>query len=259
MKLAICYTVFDGLELLEKSIQNINPHVDEIIICYQEISNKGNADKSIHAWLEATFDHYKNIHFVLYQTDLKLNPKENERRKHQLMIDAARFFDCTHFIMAATDHFYNGDQVEFAKKFVIEHDLDLSLTFMYTYYKNPCWQLTPLEQYYMPFICRLYKHTKIEKVSYFPVRVDPSVQINTFQKWMVFAPEHVMLHHYSMIRKDIKGKFENAASPWKPEQIEKFVEEFNGYSPENNDGIYYFQGKKIKIVPDYFDLCGVIS
>lgn len=258
MKLAICYTVFDGLELLEKSVQTMAPHVDEIIICYQNVSNKGNADYGIINWLETTFHKYTNIYFVEYEADLKLNPKENERRKHQTMIQTAKFLECTHFIMAATDHFYTDMDVKYAKRIVSEKDYDVTFSSMYTYYKKPTWQLDTIEKYFMPFICKLHPHTQIEKVPYFPLRVDPSVQVNTFNKWYCFHEKEVMLHHYSMIRKDIRSKYENAASPWNQEQIERFVSEFDNYTLKENPGIYYFHGTKIKEVPDYFNLASCI-
>jgi hypothetical protein len=65
-----------------------------------------------------------------------------------------------------------------------------------------------------------------------------------------------MMHHYSMIRQDIEGKFRNAAASirWKPEQVERFIREYNNYDLSNNEGISYFQGRRIEVVDDLFDL-----
>lgn len=253
MKLAACYTVFDGLELLYSSVLNIIPFVDMVVICYQNVSHTGNVNNDIAFTLDA-YVNQPDVHLVRYQTDLQLTAKENERRKHNLMISKAREQGASHAIMMATDHFYTGEQVFNAKRIVEEKGYDSTFTGMYTYYKKPTWQLTPIETYYMPFIFKLYPETKIEKVRMFPVFVDPSVQMTTYGKWYMFQESECMLHHYSMVRKDVLGKFQNAASPWTKEQMHDFTDEFNRYTLEENPGISYFKGRKVKVVDDYFRL-----
>jgi uncharacterized protein YdhG (YjbR/CyaY superfamily) len=65
-----------------------------------------------------------------------------------------------------------------------------------------------------------------------------------------------MMHHYSMIRTDIKNKFRNAASSirWSETQKETFISEYENYSLENNHGITYFRGAKVKEVENFFGL-----
>jgi hypothetical protein len=62
-----------------------------------------------------------------------------------------------------------------------------------------------------------------------------------------------------MVRQDIKRKFENAASPWKSNQIDDFVADWNGYDLDKNPGIKYFQGRKVKVVRDYFNLSAIFE
>ena len=256
MKLAACYTVFNGLELLEKSIQQIYPVVDVIIICYQTVSNKGNECKQVEKFVQYNFLAKKKVEIVKFTPDLSVNTKENERRKHQLMLETARKSGCSHFFLSATDHFYQLTEFVNAKEHVKWEDIDVSFTKMYTYYKHPTWQLNPIESYYMPFIMRLHPETKIAVVRNFPLKVDPSVQVNTFAKWYLFPEEQIMMHHYSMIRENIKDKFKNAAASirWRNEEAEMFAAEFENYDIESNPGIKYFQGRKIKIVENHFGL-----
>lgn len=255
MLLAACYTVFNGLELLEKSIAQIESEVDWVIIGYQTISNKGNPSTVIEPFLERFRGNFK-YHLVHFEPDLSKNTKENERKKHQSLLNYARILGCTHVFLSACDHFYDKKQIPWAKKMVLEENLDITFTRMYTYYKHPEWQLTPLEDYYMPFIIKLSETTRIERMSTFPLRVDPSVQINTFAKWILFPEQHLMLHHYSMIRTDIKNKFDNAAASirWTEEDKKSFINEYENYSIETNPGIKYFGGRKIKWVPNWFNL-----
>lgn len=258
MKLAACYTVFDGTELLEASMAAIAPHVDFFVIYWQQISNRNevinNADKEVIRQVSKK----NGVTLWRYDADLTVNAKENERRKHTEMIAHARDRGATHFIMLACDHFYREVDFGECKHLVEYNDYDATFTAMYTYYKKPTWQITPIEDYYMPFICKLHPETKIQRVPNFPLLVDPSVQMNTLGKWLLFQENEIMLHHYSMIRRDINGKFRNAASPWKPIQIDEFCREWNEYDIKENPGVKYFKERKIKEVRDYFNLNSIL-
>jgi len=169
----------------------------------------------------------------------------------------AKKIGCTHFFLSATDHFYQQKEFLSAKKMCFSLDYDVTFTKMYTYYKEITWQLTPIEAYLMPFICKLYPETTIERRKSFPydkIIVDPSVQIYPCNNWYIFSEEEIMLHHYSMIRTDIKNKFENAAASirWNEKMIQEFYNEWEKYNIDENPGVKYFQGRKIKIVDNYF-------
>lgn len=257
MKLAACYTVFDGMELLAKAIDTIRPHVDVVIICYQTVSNTGRHMAPDDVDILKSMVGENTI--LSYNTDMRVNAKVNERRKHTMMIDYARKVGATHFLLSATDHFYDPVEFEFGKRLVDSMDYDATFTGMYTYFRHPTWQITPVENYFMPFICKLYPSTTIERVRNFPLRVDPSVQMNTWKNWYLFKPFEIMMHHFSLVRWDIRGKFTNAASPWTKEQIDTFTKDWNEYDLQANPGIAYFQGRKVKVVQDYFDLSPIFE
>lgn len=250
MKLAFCYTVF-GTELLKESIKQIYDHVDSVIICWQRVSNNGIEDSELIKSLQLLKG--KKIWLSEYVPNLNYITKENERRKHQHMINVARGIGATHFVMAATDHFYEPVQFEYGKQKA--SDYDVTFTEMFTYYKHPTWQLTPVEDYYMPFICRLGPDTRIEHTTKYPLRVDPSVRVAPFDKWHLFSQNEVMLHHFSMVRQDLKAKFVNAASPkWTPGLMEGYINEYENYNLDKNPGVSYFKGRKIKQVENLFGL-----
>lgn len=254
MKLAACYTVFDGLEMLHGAMKSVAPFVDEFIILYQTVSNHGEVDNSVWDQLQFITSKFTNVHCVFYQTDLSLMDKLNELNKHNLGLKKAKELNCTHFFFAACDHYYLPYEFQKAKQ--ISQYCDLTLTGMFTYYKYPEWQLTPMEDYYMPFICKLYPHTEfVWGVWKLPYLVDPSVRINTTQKHYLFEESEIMLHHYSMVRTDLEKKFRNAAGSkrW-GDKIDIFISEYNNYSLNENVGVSYFQGRKIKVVPNYFDI-----
>ena len=251
MKLTICYTTFNGLELLEKSISNIYDLVDCIIICHQKISNTGNLEKEPrlnHRILKMLADEYPKVRLLNFEPNLSLNTKENERNKHNRMITFSRFFGTTHFVLSACDHFYKKNEFEYVKQKCLVNDYDVTFTKMYTYYKHINWQISPIEDYYMPFIMKLHLNTEISTCKY-PLQVDPSVKINTCNNFHVFEQNEIMLHHYSMIREDIVDKFTNAAASirWTPQQIFNFIDEYE--NAKVGDEISYFRGRKIIEVP----------
>ena len=252
MKLTFCYSTFNGLELLVNSVNNILPCVDNVLICHQTISNLGNLHDNNNVDILNYLAKKSNVKIIYFFPDLEKSTKQNERDKHNFMIYHSRKLETTHFIMGACDHFYKREEVEFAKKFVIENDIDVSLTAMYTYYKTPNFRLYPIEDYYMPFICKLQKETKIEAGKY-QFKVDPSVMVFPFNKMHLFDNNDVMLHHYSMLRNDIVDKFTNAAASirWTPNQVMQFIDEFE--NAKEGDLISYFQNRKLVKCESIFD------
>lgn len=255
MKLAALYTVFNGLELLDKSILNILLNVDKIVLCVNTHSHFGVQDDRPMKEVEK-YRNQPGFHIISYTPDLKLSSKENERIRLQFKIDKARELGCTHFIAMAEDHFYVPKEFKKAKKMVEFLSLDTSFTRMFTYYKYPTWRLTPIEDYSCPFITRLDSNRRIAKNPQYPVKVDPSVQIDKVGNWHEFDSKTIMLHHFSMVRDDIRYKFENAAASirWGSDRIEVFMKEYESYDLNLNPGISYFKGRKIEVVEDLFNI-----
>lgn len=249
MKLVALFTVYNGLELLPDSIAAITPHVYGVICAFQNVSNKGEVNPYVGDYCESL-----GLHCIEFVPDLTVNTKANERAKHDMMLQYAKAQGYTHAILLATDHFYTGHQIEWAKADVIANDLDVTATAMHTYYKKPTWRVDPIEDYSMPFIIALRPDTRCERVPSFPWHVDPSVQVNTCQRSRHYTPEEVLLHHYSMIRVDIADKFRNAAASmrWKPEQVAAFISEFEG--AKLGDSISYFKGRRLVEAPNHFNL-----
>lgn len=255
MKLAACYSIFDGLELLRASIAQIYPFVDKIIIGYQLTGWNGNASTEIQPYIESmlTGEHADKLHFMEYVPAPGKPPKENEMCKHNAMLNAARELGATHFFMSACDHFYLPEQL--IKCIDIASEYDVTLTRMYTYYKNPTWQLTPMEDYCMPFIMKIYPQTEFVRCKY-PVTVDPALKVNTARNWHVLPVEELVMHHMSMIRINIREKMQNSVSLgyWPQGSAERFIKEFEGYSLQENRGVEYFQGRTVKVVDNFFEL-----
>ena len=255
MKIALAYTVFNGLELLKPAIEHHKELVDEIIICYQTTSNKGEVNTSVEHIVKNIADR-TGAHVIMFAPDLRMSTKQNEIIKHNLMLQYAKKIRCSHIVMSATDHFYVKKEFTEAVNHSIFIDANVTFTKMYTYFKYPTWQLTPMEDYCMPFLIKINSNTKFERTSNFPVYIDPSIQVNTCRPFYLFEPEQICMHHYSMVRHDIVGKFKNAAASirWTAEMVNQFIDEAMNYDIKTNLGVKYFQGRKIKVVQDWFGL-----
>ena len=253
MRLAAMYTLWNGLELLEKSIEQIYDDVDEIILCWQLFSNKGEKSNEILDFIKR-FEQDPKFHLLEFIPDLKVNTKQNERDKLQMRIDYAKKLKCTHFFSAACDHYYVPHEFRWAKKECESKGYETTFTRMATYYKHPTWKLEPIEDYFMPFICKLYESTTVIRSSNYHVKVDPSIQISPSNNPHVFGVGKILMHHFSMIREDMQNKFRNAAASirWKPKQITRFIIEYD--NAKLGDQISYFQKRKIVEVPNIFDI-----
>lgn len=245
MKLALLYTFWtgDNINMLVKSIKHHQEHIDKIVVCYQRMSNTGHYQLMMESKVKFSFAE-NNIEVVYFEPNLNFTTKENERNKHNEMIEVAKNFDCTHFILCAADHFYSDKVFEHGKHVMNTTNSDVILTKMRTYYKYFNWILDPIEDYYMPFITKLCHDTEITTCNKYPVLVDPSVKVST-TKIFYIADENYLMDHFSMVRKDIKKKFANAASSirWKPEQVKTFISEYE--NAELGNEISYFQNRKL--------------
>lgn len=248
MKLSAIYLVFNGLDLLEGSVNQISPFVDEILIGYQEFSHYGVHSADVKPFVERFCKKHKKARAVHFLPRHAENPKKSERRKiNQLLREA----NGTHFFISATDHYYNQEEFEKCKE--IAKGYQATASKMYTYFKKPEWRITPIEDYYMPFICRLStitysKDTKGE----WPVYVDPALCIYPHDDFYAFKEEELMMHHYSFIRKDIGDKLNNAAA--KRNFNNKIPEIIQRYEDFDGKGKCPYYEREIEIVDNFFGI-----
>ncbi len=256
MKLAILYTTWTGddMTMLKDSIENHLPYVDGVLVFMDDTSLFGE---------KIPFAEKHRIDFQLSNSKIQLfrisesemqfgNTKECERIKHNKMIHEAKEQGFTHFILASGDHFYDAETFKRGKEAV--KSADVTLTKMVTYYRTKDLAVWPLEDYYMPFIHKMYPETEISKDAKYFCRVDPSVKVNTSNIQFILNEKTAILHHYSMVRKNILRKFRNAAASirWTKEQTDTFIHEYN--NAKIGDKITYFQGRELKKAVDVLEL-----
>jgi hypothetical protein len=232
MKLAAIYTVFNGTELLHKSVKCLEESVDIFIFVNQKVSHYGEPQtqtdvENLNAVLSQMTKPFEVVHF----TPILDRAKISETAKHNLGLEHARKWGATHFMLVSCDHLYFPEDVKFVRENFHKYKADVTLTRCKPYYKHPNLQCTFFEVALMPFICRLAPETRFEYGFYnrTTLLTDPACRIEPFENIAIIAPEDCTMHHYSTVRNDFEAKLRNAAARklWTPERVQEFIDEFN--------------------------------
>ncbi len=205
MNIGAIYNAFDGVELLRGSMSTVK--ADHFIIVWQDISNFGEHYNPLPEIEESVKD-FSNVHLIKYNPEVTKGHKTgmvNEARKRNLGIQKAIELGCTHFLVLDVDEYH--PDFEQAKEDYIESGKDGSVLPMWTYFKSPTLRLQFPENYYVPFIHKLTKDTRVGNYQY-PYRVDHTRAVNTQS---VVKLDRYM-HHYSWVRRDITLKARNSSA-----------------------------------------------
>ena len=252
MRLAAIYTVWNGLELLEGSMNQIYPYTDVVVIGWQRHSHYGVESKEVEDFVTKLKRRHKKV--VLFEFKPRGgNAKAEERRKLNQLIKVAQNESCTHFFFSATDHYYEGSQFANCKEKAKQYDVTASK--MYTYFKSPEWRLTPIESYYMPFICKLrvnQTYCRDTRGKWF-VYVDPALCVWPYDTAYEFKEDELMMHHYSFIRKDVENKLRNAAARRNfNDNIPEIIEQFRAF--DGTGAVPYYNKHTVDKVDNLFDI-----
>lgn len=234
MKLAAIYNLWDGEELIQKSIDIIRPHVDLIIVVVQKESNYGEPRNPME------FITMRDVDYIMHFTpNLSASAMVNETAKRQLGLALALNHKCTHFIHLDADEYW----LDFAtaKKEYCSTGKDGSVAWMWTYFKTHKLRLALPEQYYVPFIHRLLPDTAVGVFRReYPFYVDPTRNVNTKDVGVI----QTKMHHLSWVRDDIERKVRNSTARANIERSQ-ILADYN--SPKLGAG-YYLQDYRQKLV-----------
>jgi hypothetical protein len=233
MVLGVSYNVFDGIELLTKSIKSIRSSVDYISVIYQNTSNFGNeiSENNLDLFLKLKKDKLIDD-YLEYKPNIKLQPHQNEVNKRNYGLAMSEANGCTHHMSMDTDEFY--DEVEFnnVKKIIIEGDYDSSACQMMTYYKSGDFALSPSEEYFVPFIVKLGIDVRYDMNNQFPVLVDSTRKVNG-KKCLLLDRQTIQMHHMSYVRNNLYLKLNNSSARCNFKDIDYIVDYFDKWSFPN--------------------------
>jgi len=225
------YNLFDGEELLEGSIRSIRESVNFVCVVFQEMSNFGISRKSplrpvledlmTRGWVDQIFE---------YDPASAKKGHGNEIAKRQIGLDLCRNAGCNYFISMDCDEYYKPAEFAKAKSIIIEDGYDSSACMMQTYYKDPRYRLDPPETYYVPFLYRIDER-RLEMGLRWPVVADPTRKMPP-KNIMAFTRNVIEMHHFSMLRKDIRAKLWNSSANVNfKNRIEEIAQHYEMWSP----------------------------
>lgn len=248
MQLIVIYSIFDGLELLEGSIRQIYSESFKVILHYQTTSNFGEVDEDVQDFVRVLALKYEKINLLRFEPDLNAGGGINERNKRMLGIEYAKKLGASHFVFIDCDEYYLTIQFSKAKNFILENNFDSSACRLFTYYKHPIYQLTPIENYYVPFIHSI--HLILTKK--YSVYADPT-RITKGNNFYEFKQNELMMHHFSWVRRDLERKLRNSSASvnWRP-KIPDMVDQFHNF--HLGDEIIAYPGYSIFQVDNVFNI-----
>lgn len=228
MKLGVAYNAFDGLELLEASIDSIRPVVDYICVIYQTTSNFGR-ESSVNVESEVlrlrVLGKVDEIHKY---TPPKVGGHINEVSKRNRGLDLAKSVGCTHFMTMDVDELYDKDELMFARQMMESGDFQSSACKMLTYYRSGEFIVDPPEEYYVPLIYKV-DGREFSMNSRWPIAADPTRRMLP-GNMKVFERSEIQMHHFSYVRKDIRAKLSNSsASVNFADRIEKIAKHYENW------------------------------
>jgi len=243
MKLGVAYIVFDGIELLEKSIIQIREHVDFITIIYQHrswfgdlinpsdlkilqsLKNKGLVDSLIEFKKFIPVKH-KSIKGIT-------GSKYYETIKRQLGLKTCLLNGCTHYLCMDVDEFYISSEFKKAKKIIISNNYARTAVRFLNYVNIPIIH-RGIDPNSVPFICKIDNNSKLG--SSFFVRCDPTRGItNGSNINHSFNQNIITMHHMETVRKDLFKKYNSTTRKiFKRERTSELINELRKVNSESS-------------------------
>lgn len=243
----VSYSLFDGEELLEKSVESIRPQVDYVNVVWQDVSWRGApGNKEVLPLLQRLKNEGKIDEIIKFTPDLNVKASKNEERKRNIGLKAAKRFGCDYFMTMDCDEFYLEDEVREAKKFILKHGITHSFCGFINY--GPL----PTDRFIEPSFYAVQFFSKINNKSYLGVEkgrnkkriaeVDLTRELSDYAGAKYYFLTRIRMHHMWLVRKDLYKKFMNASSV-----------DFKYASMEKVEKVIKNAGERV-FVPNVFDI-----
>jgi hypothetical protein len=121
---------------------------------------------------------------------------------------------------------------------------------LFTYYKLPTYQLEPIEDYWVPFICQVKPVQQV--LNWHWCLADPKRGIAPVNKFHAFSETDLMMYHFSYVRRNLLMKLTNHCSPLVAGATDETIKAFEDWQPPMPMPVY--PTHSIKIVPDKFGI-----
>lgn len=224
-KWGVSYSVWDGEELLEASINSIRKNVDYINVVWQKQSwFKEPCSENLEPLLLSLKERGLIDELILFEPDFSIKANQNEINKRNAGLKHARKAGCTHFMPMDADEFYISEEFENAKEYIMNFNLTHTACNQLVYTTLDIRNTFPSDC----FITFFHKITGREKFVNnccypSPWLVDPTRQIPIKFNSKVAFLHMVKMHHLSGVRKDIVKKYRNSSALLSSEKQKEFL------------------------------------
>lgn len=219
-KIGVSFNLWKGEEFIPYAINQIKDYVDYIVVIYQTESNykdlRNDLSSTLNKWVETNLID----EWVDYKPDFDCSENywgiHNELKKRNIGLQKCLDNGCNYLLDSDSDEIYNKVEFKNCIEEVITGGYDSSFCKMITYYKYPDCKLSPIENYYVPFIYKINYESEFKPIHNidFPVLVDGKRRIKS-KVPLVFSEQEILMHHYSYVRlneNEMLDKFNNASS-----------------------------------------------
>lgn len=247
MKLGIGYNVWDGAELLERSLLSVREHAHRIVVVYQRVSNFGQpCSPHLESFLRSLIKRGLIDEMICFDTKASYTPEEraeiihpealpseigsahgaergadvgiqflNEVSKRELSRRHLLEAGCSHYLLMDADEFYLPNEFKGAKELIANHGLDYTVCYMRNYFGTAGLELLPPDNLRMvSFISKLDADTRLHLATpSVPLVIDPTRRAFPHQaRITILPPAFLRMQHMSFVRFDIKTKLENTSN-----------------------------------------------
>ena len=254
MKIGISYNLFDGEELISRSIEVLREcGVKHISVIWQKVSYFGQpASEGIENLLNDLVQKKLIDELILFTPKYSGKPafslyttkfaRMDENAKRNLGIDVARKAGCTHFLTIDADEFYFPEEFKKAAEFIDQNNVDYSAVSIQPYHLKPTHALyAPDDDIKVPFLINIAKWPdtwfEYDGCAFVPYcYTDPTRRISMMpnrHKLHIFPQEDIMMHHMRTVRKNLCKKYINSthfqsANPRRVKRLLKKIREKDG-------------------------------
>lgn len=210
VKLAAIFNAWaDCTDLLAKSVANISPVVDLVIVVWSERSNRGE-DRP---FLFSSDD--PKVVMIRVEPMKHLAAAKNETMRRNAGLDYARASLCTHFLVMDADEFYVQEDVTREKVRIEQENLNGLVCGLRVYIKEPT--LWCEDHTLVPFIQKMTPEVTLGDYRHYPFAYDKDRQCHIDP---TRRPSHairigwsnVVMHHFSYVRFDMDLKIRNSSA-----------------------------------------------
>jgi hypothetical protein len=224
VKIGISYPLFDGEELLQRSIEVLREGgVEHVNVLWQKISYFGQpASEGIEDLLNDlvrgkliddlrlyTPKYSGEPAFSLYTTKFA---KMDENAKRNMGLEIARQAGCSHFLPVDADEFYFPHEFQGAAQFVDKYNVDYSVVSIQPYHLKPTHALLSRnDSLKVPFLMNIQKWPdawlEYGALAFGETyNTDPTRRINLkphTHTLHYFPEDQIMMHHMRTVRKNL--------------------------------------------------------